>query len=217
MKRLFLSILGVGLLLSGNANAKIIKLEKCIYWSSTGLTAFMADYPEYLGVDIFDNEEDYQKFINQKWSKKAYDFYNTAWFNKETSMLAETKKVSSSVFTVRKYNESSFTINTNDRTIIRYAELTDKYTDLINRHYRFQNYNYNKKNSTNVKTISIKRFKTKIIELTGDAGDRFFGVYKSKTLPKIEYTFDLRKNEIIQLSNFPDPASTSSTVIKCKP
>ena len=207
--------------MSGNAHAKIIKLEKCMRWSD-GLNApFIDKYAEYLEIDFYDyngddfNEDKYTKFANQKWSKKAYAFHNTRWFDRKTRMVSEKMKTSASVYSTKVSIESSFTINTDDKSIIEYHELEDEFVSSINLHRRVDIDNYNKKNSTNKTPFQVKKFRKKIIKLTGNSGDRFFGVYKYKTIPKVEYTFDLKKNEILYLTEY--PSNTVTTLIKCKP
>ena len=59
----------------------------------------------------------------------------------------------------------------------------------------------------------LLKFRKNVIELTGNAGDRFFGVREEKFLPKKEYTFDLKRNEIIYFTDF--PAFTETITIKC--
>ena len=97
MKKLLL-ILVLSLLLSGNTYAKIIKLEKCMRWSDSSSGPFIDKYAEYLEIDFYDyngddfNEDKYTKFANQKWSKKAYAFHNTRWFDRKTRMVSEKMK-----------------------------------------------------------------------------------------------------------------------------
>ena len=108
---------------------------------------------------------------------------------------------------------ASFTINTDEKSIIEYHEYTDDYVALSNRHHRTDIDNYNKENSTNEKPYRRKKFRKDVIELTGNAGDRFFGVREEKFLPTKEYTFDLKRNEIIYYADY--PAFTETITIKC--
>jgi|APSaa5957512535_1039671.scaffolds.fasta_scaffold150408_2 hypothetical protein len=219
MKKL-LSIIVLSLLFSGNGYTEIIKLEKCIRWhNDRSDNLFVHEYAEYLEIDFNDyngddfNEAKWIKFKDQKWSKKAYDLYNTIWFDRNTSMFTKTMKTSSSVFSAVVSIESSFTINTDEKSIIEYHEYTDDFVTLSNRHHRTDIDNYNKENSTNEKPYRRKKFRKNVIELTGNAGDRFFGVREEKFLPKKEYTFDLKRNEIIYFTDF--PAFTETITIKC--
>ena len=230
MKKLLL-ILVLSLLLSGNTYAKIIKLEKCMRWGNDFGSEFINLYAEYLKIDFYDyngddfNEAKWIKFKEQKWSEKAYNFYNTIWFDekkllftsnigKPTVKYFQKNKKDTSIYSTKVHIESSFTINTDDKSIIEYHEYTDEFVELSNIHHRTDINDYNKKNSTNEEPFRRKKFRTKIIELTGDAGNRFFGFYKYKTLPKKEYTFDVKKNEIIQMIEY--PSSIDVTIIKCK-
>ena len=230
MKKLLL-ILVLSLLLSGNTYAKIIKLEKCMRWID-GLNApFIDKYAEYLEIDFYDyngdhfNEDKYTKFTNQKWSEKAYNFYNTIWFDekklkftsnigKPTVKYFQEKKKNSSIYSTKVFIESSFTINTDDKSIIEYYEYTDKFVELSRYHHRTGINEYNKKNSTNDKPFERKKFRKNVIKFTGNAGDRFFGSYKYKSLAKEEYTFDIKKNEILYLTEY--SSGTQTTLIKCK-
>ena len=218
--RKFLAILLLALLFSGNGYTEIIKLEKCIRWhNDRNGNFFINEYAEYLEIDFYDyngddfNEAKWIKFKDQKWSKKAYDLYNTIWFDRNTSMFTKTMKTSSSVFSAVVSIESSFTINTDEKSIIEYHEYTDDFVALSNRHHRTDIDNYNKENSTNKKPYRRKKFRKDVIELTGNAGDRFFGVREEKLLPTKEYTFDLKRNEIIYYADY--PAFTETITIKC--
>ena len=218
--RKFLAILLLALLFSGNGYTEIIKLEKCIRWhNDRSDNLFVHEYAEYLEIDFNDyngddfNEAKWIKFKDQKWSKKAYDLYNTIWFDRNTSMFTKTMKTSSSVFSAVVSIESSFTINTDEKSIIEYHEYTDDFVALSNRHHRTDIDNYNKENSTNKKPYRRKKFRKNVIELTGNAGDRFFGVREEKLLPTKEYTFDLKRNEIIYFTDY--PAFTKTITIKC--
>ena len=218
--RKFLSILLLGLLFSGNGYTEIIKLEKCIRWhNDRNGNFFINEYAEYLEIDFYDyngddfNEAKWIKFKDQKWSKKAYDLYNTVWFDRNTSMFTRTMKTSPSVFSAVVKIEASFTINTDEKSIIEYHEYTDDFVALSNRHHRTDIDNYNKENSTNEKPYRRKKFRKDVIELTGNAGDRFFGVLEKKSSSTREYTFDLKRNEIIYFTDY--PAFTETITIKC--
>ena len=199
--RKFLSILLLSLFFSGNAYTEIIKLEKCI----TIHGRLIGEYATYYKIDLYENDNR-EKIKNKKWSKEFYDFSNTSWFDEKLGFFTgpdgsrwdiETESFVLSDFpltTTQVADEFSYTINTENNSIIWYKEYTDQFINFWNKSDYNNTKANNKKLSQNRRSENLDKFSTDIIKLTGEAGDRFFGEVESR----YEYMIDTKKNIILR-------------------